>query len=124
MGVRIGGISERNTVLLGKWLWRFALEQSSLWTSIIRSRFWLGIEGWNSMHLLHYTHQNPWKGIYQISYLFYPRIKFSLENGSNIRFLLDLWASSQPFSSLPSYLWSFPQAGFRFLLRLKLESSS
>lgn len=65
-----------------------------------REKFRLRIDGWNSLNLLHSTHRSPWKGISQISHLSYPFIRSFLGNGSNIRFWLDSWASSQPFSSL------------------------
>lgn len=59
-GLIIGGIRKRNIALLGKWLWRFPLEQSLLEASIIRSKFRHGIDGWNSSHLLHSTLRSPW----------------------------------------------------------------
>lgn len=34
-GLGVGRIKERNMALLGKWLWRIAVEQDSLWHSII-----------------------------------------------------------------------------------------
>lgn len=38
-GLGIGNVDKRNEALLGKWLWRFPLEQESFWCSIIRSKY-------------------------------------------------------------------------------------
>lgn len=35
----IGRLKDQNTVLLSKWLWRFATERGSLWHSIIHSKY-------------------------------------------------------------------------------------
>ena len=37
-GLGIGRLKEKNKVLLFKWLWRFPLEQGSIWTKVIISR--------------------------------------------------------------------------------------
>ena len=36
-GLGVGNLIQRNPALLDKWLWRFPLEQDSLWHSIITS---------------------------------------------------------------------------------------
>ena len=38
-GLKVGNLTKRNLTLLGKWLWRFPLEQDSLWHSIIASKY-------------------------------------------------------------------------------------
>ncbi|KAL5563761.1 hypothetical protein UlMin_033508 [Ulmus minor] len=39
---------KENKALLGKWLWRFPLEQHTLWAAVIRSKYGLNREGWDS----------------------------------------------------------------------------
>lgn len=34
-GLGIGRINEKNLALLGKWLWKFTVENDTLWQSII-----------------------------------------------------------------------------------------
>ena len=36
-GLGIGSVRDKNTTLLFKWLWRFGLEESSLWKDVIKS---------------------------------------------------------------------------------------
>ena len=38
-GLGIGNIAKKNKALLGKWLWRFPLEQNSFWCSMIKSKY-------------------------------------------------------------------------------------
>ncbi|KAL5557179.1 hypothetical protein UlMin_039415 [Ulmus minor] len=44
-GLGIGNLLIRNKALLGKWLWRFPLEQHTLWAAVIRSKYGLNQEG-------------------------------------------------------------------------------
>ncbi|KAL5540877.1 hypothetical protein UlMin_043269 [Ulmus minor] len=39
---------KENKALLGKWLWRFPLEQHTLWAAVIRSKYGLNREGWDT----------------------------------------------------------------------------
>ncbi|KAL5563602.1 hypothetical protein UlMin_033349 [Ulmus minor] len=47
-GLGIGNLILRNKALLGKWLWRFPLEQHSLWATVIRSKYGLDRNGWDT----------------------------------------------------------------------------
>ncbi|KAL5552494.1 hypothetical protein UlMin_039895 [Ulmus minor] len=47
-GLGIGNLLIRNKALLGKWLWRFPLEQHTLWAAVIRSKYGLNREGWDT----------------------------------------------------------------------------
>lgn len=46
-GLGLGRLKERNLALLGKWLWRFSMDQGSLWHSIILSRYGQDGNGWD-----------------------------------------------------------------------------
>ena len=39
-GLRIRGLLNLNRALLGKWNWRFAIEDNTLWKDIIRLKIW------------------------------------------------------------------------------------
>ena len=48
-GLGIGRLKERNKALLFKRLWRFPLEQESLWTKVIKSKFRLHPNRWDAL---------------------------------------------------------------------------
>ena len=62
-GLGIGNLAKKNEALLGKWLWRFPLEQNSLWCSIIRSKYGIHENGWDSNVVIRGSLRNPWKAI-------------------------------------------------------------
>ena len=47
-GLGIGRLKEKNKALLLKWLWRFPLEQDSIWTKVIRSKFGIHTNKWDA----------------------------------------------------------------------------
>ena len=47
-GLEIGNLMAKNISLIGKWLWRFPIEQESLWHSVIRSKYGYHENGWDS----------------------------------------------------------------------------
>ncbi|KAL5575095.1 hypothetical protein UlMin_016794 [Ulmus minor] len=64
-GLGIGNLILRNKALLGKWLWRFPLEQHSLWAAVIRSKYGLDRNGWDTNRVTVGSFRNPWKFISQ-----------------------------------------------------------
>lgn len=62
-GLAIDGILKRNVALSGKWLWKIPPERNSLRAAIIRTKFRLGRDSWNSLQLLQSIHRSPLKGI-------------------------------------------------------------
>ena len=47
-GLGICSLSKFNKALLGKWKWRFALEENSVWRNIIRLKYGMEDGGWFS----------------------------------------------------------------------------
>ncbi|KAL5577599.1 hypothetical protein UlMin_019298 [Ulmus minor] len=64
-GLGIGNLILRNKALLGKWLWRFPLEQHTLWAAVIRSKYGLDRNGWDTNRVTVGSFRNPWKFISQ-----------------------------------------------------------
>ncbi|KAL5545313.1 hypothetical protein UlMin_009097 [Ulmus minor] len=123
-GLGIGNLILRNKALLDKWLWRFPLEQHTLWAAVIRSKYGLDRNGWDTNRVTVGSFRNPWKFISQgisnlssytkwVSYIFktsFPRL-YQL---SRKKFCV----INQMYSVLPnnSLSWDF---GFRRALNYR-----
>ena len=62
-GLGMGDLVRRNKSLLFKWLWRFPLEKEALWVAVIKSKYGLHQNKWDSEVIQLGTHRNPWKFI-------------------------------------------------------------
>ncbi|RVW83327.1 LINE-1 retrotransposable element ORF2 protein [Vitis vinifera] len=62
-GLGIGKIPLRNRTLLGKWLWRFPRECTTLWHQVILSIYGTHSNGWDANTLVRWSHRCPWKAI-------------------------------------------------------------
>ena len=62
-GLGFGKISLRNLALLGKWLWRYLRESTTLWHQVILSIYGTHSNGWDANTLVKWSHRCPWKAI-------------------------------------------------------------
>ena len=60
-GLGFGKIFIRNFALLGKWLWRYPREGSSLWHQVILSIYGSHSNGWDANTIVRWSHRCPWK---------------------------------------------------------------
>lgn len=58
-GLGIRNLKKKNMALLGKWLWRFPMEQNSLWAKDIISKYGLQANGWDSNLVTRGSFRNP-----------------------------------------------------------------
>ena len=80
----------RNIALLGKWLWRFPRERSSLWHKVIASIYGTHPNGWDANMMVRWSHRCPWKTIAQVFQDFSLFVRLVVGNGERIRFWEDL----------------------------------
>ena len=64
----MGGLGVRNMVpfnhaLLGKWLWRFRVEDNNLWRRVLAAKFGVEPGGWQSKNVRGSHGCGLWKGI-------------------------------------------------------------
>ena len=90
-GLGFGNISLRNLALLGKWLWRYPREGSTLWHQVILSIYGSHSNGWDANTLVKWSHRCPWKAIAQVFQGFSLITRYVVGNGERIRFCEDLW---------------------------------
>ncbi|RVW48807.1 putative ribonuclease H protein [Vitis vinifera] len=95
-GLGFGKISIRNVALLGKWLWRYPREGSTLWHQVILSIYGSHSNGWDVNNIVRWSHRCPWKAIALVFQEFSKFTWFVVGNGDRIRFWDDLWWGDQP----------------------------
>ena len=81
-----------------KWLWRFPHEQDTLWAKIIKSKYGLDGNKWDSGSAKRCTLRSPWKSISSLYVEFWPMVRFKVGNGRRIRFWEDVWWGEVAFS--------------------------
>ena len=62
-GLGIGNLRSKNKALLFKWLWRFPKERETLWAKIIKSKFGLHSNRWDSKMARRSTFRSSWNYI-------------------------------------------------------------
>lgn len=89
-GLVLGRLVSKNISLVGIWLWRFPLDIDALWHCVIRSKYGLHRNGWDTWISSSSTHVCRSKFISQISFCFYfyfslfflsPLVKYKVGNG-------------------------------------------
>ena len=98
-GLDFGNISLRNLAFLGKWLWRYPREGSTLWRQVILSIYGSHYNGWDANTLVRWLNRCPWKAIAQVFQEFSLFTQFVVGNGERIRFWEDLWWGDQPLGT-------------------------
>ncbi|RVW91479.1 Transposon TX1 uncharacterized 149 kDa protein [Vitis vinifera] len=98
-GLGLGNISWRNLALLGKWLWRYPREGSTLWHQVILSIYGSHSNGWDANTLVKWSHRCPWKAIAQVFQGFSLITRYVVGNGERIWFWEDLWWGDQPLGT-------------------------
>ena len=84
------------TALLGKWLWRFPRESTTLWHQVILSIYGTYSNSWNANTIVRWSHCCPWKAIAQVFQYFSKYTRFVIGDGERICFWEDLWWGDQP----------------------------
>ena len=75
-----------NKALLGKWVWRFAKEDSSYWKDVINLKYMLEDGGWFTKTTRGNSGLVPWKNISREIVSMKLNCVFAFGDGSRIRF--------------------------------------
>ncbi|RVW54709.1 NADH dehydrogenase [ubiquinone] flavoprotein 2, mitochondrial [Vitis vinifera] len=94
-GLGICSLATFNKALLGKWLWRFANENESLWKQIISSKYDLQEGGWCSKGVRDRYGVGAWKAIRNGWENFRSHSRFIIGHGTRLKFWKDLWCGNQ-----------------------------
>ena len=83
------------------------MEQNSLWGMVIRSKYGLHPNGWDSNLVTRGSCRNPWKFISQGIALFHNFVKWKVGRGNRVCFWEDVWRGEKPFVVTFSRLFRF-----------------
>ena len=93
-GLGLRKLSFLNKALLGKWVWRFALELNSIWKRLICSKFGKEDLGWSSREVRGSLWGGLLEGYPKKSSWVRENWKLSIGNGTSIRFWTDHWCGT------------------------------
>jgi hypothetical protein len=95
-GLGIRNMAIFNKALLGKWLWRYSKESTSLWRQVIDSKYGGQGRDWCSNRVRSTHGISLWKHIRVGWDVFSNHISYKLGDGSRIRFWHDTWCGDLP----------------------------
>ena len=102
-GLGIRKLSNLIKAILGKWNWRFSMEEKAVWRSIISLRYGMEEGGWFSNSPRGSFGVGLWKDIDKEVIQIRHNCSFEVGNGRKVRFWEDVWCSEAPLcSSFPS----------------------
>ena len=87
-GLGIRGHLNLNRAIIGKWSWRFAIEDNTPWKDLIKTNIGL------------------WKEIRKVTLLLKSNNVFLVGEGSRVRFWEDTWCGSNPLYTTFPHLYS------------------
>ena len=74
------------------------MEQETLWAKVIRSKFGLHNNNWDSRFPLRSSYRSPWKFIYSLYSDFRQLVRFKVGDERRIRFWEDVWWGEEAFA--------------------------
>ena len=104
-GLGVKNLTLFNKALLGKWLWRFGVEENHLWPRVIVAKYGMEWGGWRSKPCRGTHGCGLWKSISLGWDVFIERIEFSVGKGDRIKFWFDKWCGNSPLKDLFSNLF-------------------
>ena len=90
-GLGIRKIRLFNEALLGKWLWRFGIEEDALWRQVIEMKYGCVWGGWFTRAVTGPYGVVLWKNISQGWPSFSRHILYDISDGSRVKFSQDRW---------------------------------
>ncbi len=103
--IQHGGLGVRqliptNIALLGKWLWRFGLEETHLWRRVVAAKYGEGRGGWTSNLPRGSYGCSLWRHIRKGWEVFSSHVGFEVGLGTRISFWHDNWCADRPLKDL------------------------
>jgi hypothetical protein len=94
-GLGIQNLLTFNLALLGRWLWRYAMEREAYWRLVVEVKHECMNGGWCTKAVEGPYGVGVWKYIWRGWKVFSGFISFGVGDGSHIRFWHDNWCENQ-----------------------------
>uniref|UniRef100_A0A2N9I472 Reverse transcriptase domain-containing protein n=1 Tax=Fagus sylvatica TaxID=28930 RepID=A0A2N9I472_FAGSY len=103
--ITYGGLGVRkivpfNKALLGKWLWRFGVEETRLWRRAIATKYGVNEGGWSTRKIRGAHGCGLWRSISSIWADFVSFVDYEVGVGDRIRFWFDRWCGDRPLKDV------------------------
>jgi hypothetical protein len=100
-----GGLGVRklvvfNKALLGKWLWRFGIEESKIWRRVIATKYGVNSGGWSTQNTRGSHGCGLWRSISSGWSDFVAYVDFEVGIGDRICFWIDRWCGDRPLKDV------------------------
>jgi hypothetical protein len=112
--IKSGGLGVRNLLqfnraLLGKWLWRYAMDREALWRLVVDAKYNSSRGGWCSEEVVGSFGVGVWKHIRRGWDKFSTFAHFDVGIGSKVSFWHDIWCGDRPLKISYPTLFSIAQ---------------
>ncbi|XP_026442987.1 uncharacterized protein LOC113342770 [Papaver somniferum] len=109
-GLGIKNLNAVNQALLTKWSWRFAVEDTDLWRTLVEEKHNLGDVSWATKNPTCTYGKSLWRAIMKHHPIFLKYIHFKVNNGALCRFWDDNWLYPHSLKSCYPNLYAVSRA--------------
>ncbi|RVW74561.1 Copper-transporting ATPase PAA1, chloroplastic [Vitis vinifera] len=102
-GLGIRKIDLLNKTLLGKWIWRFAIEEDFFWRKVVEVKYGRLGFGWRTKEARRTFGVGVWRDILKESSWCWDNIEFKVGKGTKVSFWTDHWCGNEELAQ------TFPQ---------------
>ncbi|KAJ9693692.1 hypothetical protein PVL29_009580 [Vitis rotundifolia] len=102
-GLGLRKITVLNKALLGKWVWRFAIEKDNLWKKVLVVKYGQEGLGWRTNEVRGSYGMGVWKEIMKEACWCWDKFQFKVGKGTKIKFWINHWCGNATLSQI------FPQ---------------
>jgi hypothetical protein len=99
-GLGIRRLVDFNKALLGKWLWRFGMEDHRIWRCVLVAKYGLRIGGWCTDPVRGTHGCGLWKSIMGVWNQFFQHVEVWVGDGSRTSLWPDCWCGDSPLKEV------------------------
>ena len=106
-----------NKALLGKWVWRFAIEKNNLWKKVLLMKYGQEGFGWRTNEVRGTYGVGVWKEILKEACWCWDNFQLKVGKGTKIKFWTDHWCDNATLSQIFPQLLLWRSIGMQQLMK-------